>query len=117
MIPVRVVMKIGGKLHAAELLVAAISFFLDCVSQEGRGNKGLNAYDFVPVVDRALDPELSHRISENVPVLSSALIAIKPYQVLRSHRALEKTVRVEPDLELPCLRSGRLRICGGSLHV
>ena len=75
MIPVRVVMKIGGKLHTTELLVAAIRLFLDGVSQQGGRNKRLDAYDFILIVDRALDPKLSHRICEDVPLLSETAFA------------------------------------------
>src|SRR5262245_21044696 len=103
-------MKIRRKFHTAKLLIAAVGLFLDGVSQEGRGNKRLDADDFILIVDGSLDPELSHRIRENVPPLSTAFVAFEPHQVLCRHGSLEKTVRVEPDLELPNLRSGRLRI-------
>src|SRR5438128_5673498 len=110
--------------HTTELLVAAVRLVLDGVSQEGVGNKRLDAYNFILIVDRALDAKLSHRISEDVPLLSetafagrAAFIAFKPHQVLRRHGPLEETVRVERDLELACRRRRRLRIHVGSLQV
>src|SRR5690242_8082780 len=102
-IPVRVVMKIRGKFHTTKLLVGAIGLFLDGVPKQRRRKERLNAHDLIPLIDGSLDPELAHRISKDLPLLSetavaggTAFVALERHQVLRRHRTFEETVGVEP---------------------
>src|SRR5207249_9196111 len=77
-IPVRVVMKIRGKFHTTKLLVGCIGLFLDGIPKQRRRNERLNAHDFIPIIDGSLDPELAHRISEDLPLLSETAVAGGP---------------------------------------
>src|SRR5207247_6321093 len=102
-IPVRVVMKIRGKFHTTKLLVGSIGLFLDRIPKQRRRNERLNAHDFIPIIDGSLDPELAHRISEDLPLLSETAVAggaafIPPtrYQHLRRHGPSWETERGDP---------------------
>ena len=60
MIPVRVVMKIGGEPHAPELLVVSVRLFLHRVAQEGSRDERLDPDNAIRLrIDRGLDAELS----------------------------------------------------------
>src|SRR5439155_7119385 len=109
-------MEHGWKFYTADILVLGISMLVYHVPKNRVGKPCLYPFDEVLGIDRAVHSVLAESSERNDRYFVSGQVQRYGRRV-RRHCRFQKTMRGEPDIQLPQLGSGHLGVRIVRLHV